>query len=164
MSGGGGEVPAGADGGENVDDPMDTGAEAAAASESSPEEVSSPEIAVKNKDIWQHYTLGPVREKRLMKSKKPGEPERMKRPDRKAVCKHCESIITRTEGTTSSMRNHLARKHPGKMRELLDAELKTKKTLDREQSDLDEAYEATDDYRGQRLRKLNLQFTIIYDS
>jgi hypothetical protein len=127
------------------------------AGDSSSEDLtSSPELAIKNRSMWVHYTHGPVREKRLTKSQKPGEEAKMKRPDRKAICNYCSAAISRTGGTTSNMRSHLQSKHPGHMKELVKAELLAKKTHDREQSDLENAFEAAEVYDSERLRKFIL--------
>jgi hypothetical protein len=127
------------------------------AGDSSSEDLtSSPELAIKNRSMWVHYTQGPIREKRLTKSQKPGEAAKMKRPDRKAICNYCSAPISRTGGTTSNMRSHLQAKHPGHMKELVKAELLAKKIHDREQSDLENAFEAAEVYDSERLRKFIL--------
>jgi hypothetical protein len=120
---------------------------------SSPEVSSPDDVIIKNPTLWAHFTQGPLRAKRMME--RPGKSPKMRRPDRRAICNYCPSVISRTGGTTSSMRSHLQAKHPGAMKVLLQAELKAKKSLDKEQSDLEGAYEATDSYRGERLRKFN---------
>jgi len=101
---------------------------------------SSPEVFQKNKAIWKLFTVGDK------PTPKKGRPRR----DRKAVCNTCQEKIARSQGSTSGMRNHLKRKHPELLTQLVRDEVTLLKKIDGAQSDLEDAFQEREEYSAKR--------------
>jgi len=104
---------------------------------------STSPVFQKNKAIWKHFTLGDKPSSKKGKSPK----------DRKAICNLCKDKISRSGGSTSGMRNHLKRKHPDALTELLKDELQQVRQFDDAQSDLEEAFQNREAYAAKRKGK-----------